>query len=161
MRLSDNCLYIVIIFYLLISIGCSKSAVPENIILSIPMRLQGTYSETHTAFYEHIDKYLQCKETYPVLALDTAGVAILPQTLAGNKLVLEMVVDNDFTNGVILLQRRSIERDEQRIETLKADGKEPEKQIFRFIFMPTEYAYRMSFSRNSVSSASFPQSNAM
>ena len=106
------------------------------------MRLQGPYSEVHAAFYEHIDKYIQLKETNPAFAfaelkkavslqyeghpksdeyvtllfeLDTAGEATLPQTLAGNKLVLEMVVDNGFSNEVIRLQRRSVEKDEQRI----------------------------------------------
>ena len=119
------------------------------------MRLRGSYSETHTVFYEHIEKYLQLKKTNPALALaelkkavwiqyeghpksdeylnllfelDTAGEATLPQTLAGNKLVLEMVVDNGFSNEVIRLQRRSVERDEQRIEALKAEGKDPDGQ---------------------------------
>ena len=73
-----------------------------------------------------------------LFALDAAGEATLPQTLAGNKLVLEMVVDNDFSNEVIRLQRRSVERDEQRIEALKAEGKDLDGQYFRFIFMPTE-----------------------
>jgi hypothetical protein len=103
------------------------------------MRLRGSPA---TAFWEHIDKYLQLKETHPALALaelkkavwiqyedhpksdkylnllfelDTVGEATLPQTLAGNKLVLEMVVDNGFSNEVIRLQRRSVEKDEQRI----------------------------------------------
>ena len=165
MRLLDRCLHIAIIFYLLISTSCSESVVPEDTILWIPMRLRGPYSETHTAFYEHIEKYLQLKETHPALALeelkkavwiqyeghpksheylillfklDAAGKATLPQTLAGNKLVLEMVVDNDFTNEVIRLQRRSVEIDEQRIQALKAEDKDPDGQYFRFIFMPTE-----------------------
>ena len=149
MRLSDSCLHIAIIFYLLISIGCSESLVPEDTVLNIPMRLRGTYSEVHAAFYEHIDKYIQLKETNPALALaelkkaieiqfeghaksdeyvtllfelDTAGEATLPQTLAGNKLILEMVVDNGF----LWLQRRSVEKDEQRIKALKAEGKNPD-----------------------------------
>ena len=131
----------------------------------IPMRLRGPYSETHAVFWEHIDKYLQLKKTNAVLALaelkkavsiqfeghpksdeyltllfelDIAGEATLPQTLAGNKLVLEMVVDNGFPNEDIQLQRRSVERDEQRIKALKAEGKDPHGQYFRFIFMPTE-----------------------
>jgi hypothetical protein len=110
------------------------------------MRLRGPYSEAEAAFWEHIDKYIQLKETHPALALaelkkavwiqyeghpksdeyltllfelDTAGEATLPQTLAGNKLILEMVVDNGF----LWLQRRSVEKDEQRIKTLKAEGK--------------------------------------
>ena len=165
MRLSYRCVHIAIIFYLLISIGCSESAVPEDSVLLIQMRLRGPYSETHTAFYEHIDKYLQLKETNPALALeelkiavwiqyeghpksyeylillfklDTAGKATLPQTLAGNKLVLEMVVDNGFSDEIIRLQRRSVEKVEQRIQALKAEGKDPDGQYFRFIFMPTE-----------------------
>ena len=113
----------------------------------------------------HIEKYLQLKETHPALALeelkkavwiqyeghpksheylillfklDTAGKATLPQTLAGNKLVLEMVVDNGFSDEKIRLQRRSVERDEQRIRALKAEGKDPDGQYFRFILMPTQ-----------------------
>ena len=70
--------------------------------------------------------------------LDTASEATLPQTLAGNKLVLEMIVDNGFPNEEIRLQRRSVEKDEQRIEALKAEGKDPDGQYFRFILMPTE-----------------------
>ena len=164
MRLLHRCVHIAIIFYLLISIGCSESAVPEDSVLLIQMRLRGPYSETHTAFYEHIGKYLQLKETHPALALeelkkavwiqyeghpksyeylillfklDTAGKATLPQTLAGNKLVLEMIVDNGFSDENIRLQRRSVERDEQRIEALKAEGKDPDGQYFRFILFPT------------------------
>ena len=146
MRLSDSRLHIAVMFYLLISAGCSESSVPEDTVLYIPMRLRGPYSETEAAFWEHIDKYIQLKETHPALALaelkkavwiqyeghpksdeyltllfelDTAGEATLPQTLAGNKLILEMVVDNGF----LWLQRRSVEKDEQRIKTLKAEGK--------------------------------------
>ena len=165
LRLSDRCLHIAAIFYLLISTGCSESSVPEDTVLNIPMRLRGTYSEAHTAFYEHIDKYIQIKETNPALALaelkkaieiqfeghaksdeyvtllfalDAAGEGTLPQTLAINKLVLEMVVDNNFSNEIIRLQRRSVERDEQWIAALKAEGKDPDEQYFRFIFIPTE-----------------------
>ena len=165
MRLLHRCVHIAIIFYLLISIGCSESAVPEDSVLLIQIRLRGPYSETHTAFYEHIEKYLQLKETHPALALeelkkavwiqyeghpksyeylillfklDTAGKATLPQTLAGNKLVLEMIVDNGFSDEKIRLQRRSVERDEQRIEALKAEGKDPDGQYFRFILFPTD-----------------------
>ena len=165
MRLLHRCVHIAIIFYLLISIGCSESAVPEDSILLIDLRLRGPYSETHTAFWEHIYKYLQLKETHPSLALaelkkavwiqyeghpkseeyltllfelDTAGKATLPQTLAGNKLVLEMVVDNGFSDEIIWLQRRSVKIDEQRIEALKAEGKDPDRQYFRFILFPTE-----------------------
>ena len=76
MRLSDRCLHIAIIFYLLISIGCSESSVPEDAVLNIPMRLRGTYSEAHTAFYEHIDKYIQIQETNPALALAALKKAI-------------------------------------------------------------------------------------
>ena len=138
---------------------------PEDSILLIDIRLRGPYSETHTAFWEHIYKYLQLKETHPALALeelkqavwiqyeghpksyeylillfklDTAGKATLPQTLAGNKLVLEMVVDNGFSDEIIRLQRRSVKIDEQRIEALKAEGKDPDRQYFRFILFPTE-----------------------
>ncbi len=164
MRLLHRCVHIAIIFYLLISIGCSESAVPEDSILLIDIRLRGPYSE-HAAFWEHIDKYLQLKKTNPTLALeelkkavsiqfeghpksdeyltllfelDLAGEATLPQTLTGNKLVLEMMVDNGFPNEDIRLQRRSVERDEQRIKALKEEGKDPDRQYFRFIFMPTE-----------------------
>ena len=146
MRLSDSRLHIAVMFYLLISTGCSESSVPEDTVLYIPMRLRGPYSEAEAAFWEHIDKYIQLKETHPALALaelkkavwiqyeghpksdeyltllfelDTAGEATLPQTLAGNKLILEMVVDNGF----LWLQRRSVEKDEQRIKALKAEGK--------------------------------------
>ena len=160
MRLLHRCVHIAIIFYLLISIGCSESAVPEDSILLIDIRLRGP----HAAFWEHIEKYLQLKETNPALALeelkkavwiqyeghpksdeyltllfelDTAGKATLPQTLAGNKLVLEMIVDNGFSDENIRLQRRSVERDEQRIEALKAEGKDPDGQYFRFILFPT------------------------
>ena len=165
MRLSDRCLHIAIIFYLLISTGCSESSVPEDTVLYIAMRIRGPYSEIHTEFYEHIYKYIQLKETNPALALaelkkaieiqfeghaksdeyviwlfalDAAGEATLPQTLAINKLVLEMVVDNNFSNEIIRLQRRSVERDAQRIKALKAEGKDPDEQYFRFILMPTE-----------------------
>ena len=113
----------------------------------IPMRLLGSPA---TAFWEHIDKYIQLKETNPALALaelkkavliqyeghpksdeyvtllfelDTAGEATLPQTLALNKLILEIVVDNEFPNEEIRLQKRSVEKDEKRIEILKAEGK--------------------------------------
>ena len=146
MRLSDSRLHIAVMFYLLISAGCSESSVPEDTVLYIPMRLRGPYSEAEAAFWEHIDKYIQLKEMHPALALaelkkavwiqyeghpksdeyltllfelDTAGEATLPQTLAGNKLILEMVVDNGF----LWLQRRSVEKDEQRIKALKAEGK--------------------------------------
>ena len=146
MRLSDSRLHIAVMFYLLISAGCSEFSVPEDTVLYIPMRLRGPYSEAEAAFWEHIDKYIQLKETHPALALaelkkavwiqyeghpksdeyltllfelDTAGEATLPQTLAGNKLILEMVVDNGF----LWLQRRSVEKDEQRIKALKAEGK--------------------------------------
>ena len=165
MQLSDRCLHIAIILSLLISTGCLESSVPDDTILSIPMRLRGTYSEAHTAFWEHIYKYIQIKETNPALALaelkkaveiqfeghpksdeyvtllyalDTAGEATLTQTLAINKLVLEMVVDNNFSNEIIRLQRRSVEQDEQRIEALKAEGKDPDRQYFRYILFPTE-----------------------
>ena len=165
MRFSDRCLHIVIIFYLLMSIGCSESAVPEDSVLLIDIRLRGPYSETHAAFWEHIYKYLQLKETHPDLALaelkkavsiqyeghpksdeylillfklDTAGKATLPQTLTGNKLVLEMVVDNGFSDEIIRLQRRSVKIDEQRIKALKAEGKDPDGQYFRFILFPTD-----------------------
>ena len=157
--------YILILATLLVSTGCSESAVPEDTVLYIAMRIRGPYSETHTAFYEHIDKYLQLKETHPALAfaelkkavsiqyedhpksdeylillfkLDAAGKATLPQTLAGNKLVLEMIVDNGFSEEIIRLQRRSVEKDEQRIQTLKAEGKDPDGQYFWFIFIPTQ-----------------------
>ena len=161
MRLSDRCVHIAIIFYLLVSIGCSESAVPEDSVVLIDIRLRGP----HIAFWEHIYKYLQLKETHPALALeelkkavwiqyeghpksheylillfklDTAGKATLPQTLTGNKLVLEMVVDNGFSDEEIRLQRRSVERDEQRIRALKAEGKDPDGQYFRFILFPTD-----------------------
>ena len=157
--------YILILATLLVSTGCSESAVPEDTVLYIAMRIRGPYSEIHTAFYEHIEKYIQLKKTNPALALaelkkavwiqyeghpksdenvtllfklDTASEATLPQTLAGNKLVLEMIVDNGFPNEEIRLQRRSVEKDEQRIEALKAEGKDPDGQYFRFILMPTE-----------------------
>lgn len=156
--------YILILASLLLSTGCSKSAVPEDTVLYIAMRLRGTYSETHAAFYEHIDKYIQLKKTNPALALaelkkavliqyedhpkseeyvnllfklDAAGRATLPQTLAGNELVLEMIVDQGFPNEGIRLQRKSVERDAQRIKALKAEGKDPDEQYFRFILMPT------------------------
>ena len=58
MRLSDRCLHIAIIFYLLISTGCSESAVPEDTVLLIHMRFRGPYSEAHAVFWEHIEKYL-------------------------------------------------------------------------------------------------------
>ena len=162
MRLLHRCVHIAIIFYLLISIGCSESAVPEDSILLIDIRLR---SETQAAFWEHIEKYLQLKETNPALALeelkkavwiqyeghpksdeyltllfelDTAGKATLPQTLAGNKLVLEMIVDNGFSDEDIRLQRRSVKIDEQRIKALKAEGKDPDGQYFRFILFPTD-----------------------
>ena len=138
---------------------------PEDTVLLIQMRLRGPYSETHTAFFEHIYKYLQFKERNPALAfaemkkavwiqyeghpkseeylyllfkLDAAGKATLPQTLAGNKLVLEMVVDNGFSDEDIRLQRRSVEEDERRIKALRAEGKDPDEQYFRFILFPTE-----------------------
>ena len=66
----------------------------------------------------------------------TARVAV--EAMALNKLILEMVVDNNFSNEIIRLQRRSLERDEQRIEALKAEGKNPDEQYFRFIFIPTQ-----------------------
>ena len=165
LRLSDRCLHIAAIFYLLISTGCSESSVPEDTVLYIAMRIRGPYSEIHTEFYEHIYKYIQLKITNPALALvelkkavliqyeghpksddyvdllfelDVAGEATLPQTLAGNELVLEMIVDNGFPNEEIRLQRRSVERDAQRIKALKAEGKDPDEQYFRFILMPTE-----------------------
>ena len=165
MRLSDNCLHIAIIFYLLIGTSCSESSVPEDTVLLIQMRLRGPYSETHTEFYEHIDKYLQLKKTNPALALaelkkavwiqyeghpksheyltllfevDTAGEATLLETLALNKLILEMVVDNGFSGEVIRLQRRSVAKGEQRIKALKAEGKDPDGQYFRFILFPTQ-----------------------
>ena len=56
-----------------------------------------------------------------LFALNAAGEGTLPQTLAINKLVLEMVVDNNFSNEIIRLQRGSVERDEQWIAVLKAD----------------------------------------
>ena len=138
---------------------------PEDTVVLIQMRLRGPYSETHAAFWEHMEKYLQLKETHPALAfaemkkavwiqyeahpkskeylillfkLDSTGEATLPQTLAGNKLVLEMVVDNGFSDEVIRLQRRSVEEDERRIKVLKAEGKDPDGQYFRFILFPTE-----------------------
>ena len=50
MRLLHRCLHVTIIFYLLISTGCSESAVPEDSVLLINIRLRCPYSETHTAF---------------------------------------------------------------------------------------------------------------
>ena len=154
--------YILILASLLVSTGCSESAVPEDTVLNIAIRTRGPHA---AAFYEHIDKYIQLKETHPALAfvelkkavliqyeghpkseeylillfnLDTAGRATLPQTLAGNELVLEMIVDQGFPNEVIQLQRKSVERDAQRIKALKTEGKDPDEQYFRFIFILTE-----------------------
>ena len=173
-----NLSHILILATLLVSTGClesseyspssdssNSSVVSEKTVLLLQMRLRGPYSETHTAFYQHIDKYLQLKEKNPALALEelkkavsiqyeehpksheylillfklhAAGKATLPQTLTGNKLVLEMMVDNGFSAEIIRLQKRSVAKDEQRIQILKDEGKDPDEHYFRFIFIPTE-----------------------
>ena len=135
----------------------------DHALRSVPMRFKGKYSDGHIAFNRHIGKYLEYKKTHPQLAfavlkkavsiqyedhpksyehltllfaVDAAGEATLLETLALNKLILEMVVDNGFSDEVIELQRESVEKDAQRIKTLKAQGKNPNSQYFRFILMP-------------------------
>lgn len=132
----------------------------DHALRSVPMRFKGKYSDGHRAFRRHIGEYHAYKRTHPQLALaelkkavsiqyedhpksdeyltllfavDAAGEATLLETLALNKLILEMVVDNGFSDEVTELQREWVETDAQRIKALKAQGKNPNQQYFRFI----------------------------
>ena len=113
---------------------------------------------------EHLNKYLELKETNPDAALealktassvlhdnhpksdeyakllfdmDTAGVATLLQILAIDEILLEIAIDNDYGQELIQHQKEAIQETKERIEELEMDGIDPDEFTEPFIFDPT------------------------
>ena len=113
---------------------------------------------------EHLNKYLELKETDPDAAfealktaasvlhdnhpksdeyakllfdMDTAGVATLPQILAIDEVLLEIAIDNDYGQELIQHQKGAIQETKERIKELKKDGIDPDEFTEPFIFDPT------------------------
>lgn len=113
---------------------------------------------------EHLNKYIELKETDPDAALealktaasvlhdnhpksdeyakllfdmDTAGVATLPQILAIDEVLLEIAIDNRYGQELIQHQKEAIQETKDRIKELKRDGIDPDEFTQPFIFDPT------------------------
>ncbi len=113
---------------------------------------------------EHLNKYLELKETDPDVAfealkvaasvlhdnhpksdeyakllfdMDTAGVATLPQVLAIDEIFLEIAIDNRYGHELIQHQKEAIKETKERIDELKKDGIDPDEFTEPFIFDPT------------------------
>ena len=114
---------------------------------------------------EHLNKYIELKETDPDAALealktatsvlhdnhpksdeyakllfnmDTAGVATLPQILAIDEIFLEIAIDNRYGQEIIQHQKEAIEETKEQIDELKKDGIDPDEFTQPFIFDPTQ-----------------------
>ena len=113
---------------------------------------------------EHLNKYLELKETDPDAALealktassvlhdnhpkseeyakllfdmDTAGVATLPQILAIDEILLEIAIDNDYGQELIQHQKEAVQETKERIKELERDGIDLDEFTETFIFDPT------------------------
>ena len=113
---------------------------------------------------EHLNKYLELKETDPDAAfealktatsvlhdnhpksdeyakllfdMDTAGVATLPQILAMDEILLEIAIDKQYGNELIQHQKEAVQETKERIDELKNDGIDPDEFTQPFIFDPT------------------------
>ena len=114
---------------------------------------------------EHLNKYLELKETDPDAAfealkvaasvlhdnhpksdayakllfdMDTAGVATLPQILAIDEILLEIAIDNRYGQELIQHQKEAIQETKEQIEELKKDGIDLDEFTQPFIFDPTQ-----------------------
>ena len=114
---------------------------------------------------EHLNKYLELKETDPDAALealktaasvlhdnhpksdayakllfdmDTAGVATLSQILAIDEILLEIAIDNHYGQELIQHQKEMLQKTKERIKALKREGKDPDEFNETFIFDPTQ-----------------------
>lgn len=114
---------------------------------------------------EHLNKYVELKETDPNAALealktaasvlhddhpksdayakllfdmDTAGVVTLLQILAIDEILLEIAIDNRYGQELIQHQKKAIQETKEQIEELKRDGIDPDEFTQPFIFDWTE-----------------------
>ena len=69
--------------------------------------------------------------------MDSAGVYTLPQALTLNTLLLEIATDKKYPKEIIEHQNEAIADIEADIQALKAEGKDPDEETFKFIFDPT------------------------
>ena len=113
---------------------------------------------------EHLNKYLEFKETDPDAAfealkiatsvlhdnhpksdeyakllfdMDTAGVATLPQILAIDEILLQIAIDKQYGTELIQHQKEAVQETKERIDELKRDGIDPDEFTQPFIFDPT------------------------
>ena len=114
---------------------------------------------------EHLNQYVELKETDPPAALealitatkilhdnhpksetaakllfkmDTTGKATLPETLAYMEIQLEITIDNRYGQDIVENMKTSIQDIKDRIEELKKDGIDPDVFTEPFIFDPTQ-----------------------
>ena len=113
-----------------------------------------TLKAREVASREHLNKYLELKETdldaafealkvaaavlhdnHPksdeyaklLFDMDTAGVATLPQVLAIDEIFLEIAIDNRYSHELIQHQKEAIKETKERIDELKKDGIDPDE----------------------------------
>ena len=123
------------------------------------------YKAREVASREHLNKYLELKETDPDAALEalktaasvlhdnhpksdeyakrlfdmgTAGVATLPKILTLDEILLEIAIDNHYGQELIQHQKEAVQEMKERIQELKRDGIDPDEFTVPFNFDPTK-----------------------
>ena len=166
--------YIAITVAVLIGLlGCSATDTQEPTLIPEvpPEEVAGAddtleaFKEREVASKEHLNKYLELKESDPDAALealktavsvlhdnhpksdefakhlfdmDTAGVATLPQLLALDEIMLEIAIDNHYGQELIQHQKEVIQETKERIKELRREGQDPDEFTQPFIFDPTQ-----------------------
>ena len=154
-------------------LGCSDSDTEESTL--VPKVSPEEVAQTddplealkarEVASREHLNKYLELKETDPDAAfealkvaasvlhdnhpksaayarllfdMDTTGVATLPQILAIDEILLEIAIDKHYGQELIQHQKEAIKETKERIDELKKNGIDPDEFTQPFIFDPTK-----------------------
>ena len=154
-------------------LGCSDTDTEEPILVPEvpPEEVAGAddpleaLKAREVASREHLNKYIELKETDPDAAFealktassvlydnhpksgeyakllfdrDTAGVATLPQILAMEEILLEIAIDNRYGQELIQHLKEAIQETKEQIKELKGDGIDPDEFTQPFIFDPTQ-----------------------
>ena len=166
--------YLTITIVVLIGLlGCGDTDSQEPILIPEvpPEEVAGTgntleaLKEREVASREHLNKYIELKESDPDAALealiiaasilhddhpkseeyakrlfdlDIAGVATLPQMLALDEIILEIAIDNRYGQELIQHQKEVIEETKEEIKSLEKDGIDPDEFTKTFKFDPTK-----------------------
>ena len=154
-------------------LGCSDTDTEEpTLVPEVPPEEVAGADDTlealnarEVASREHLNKYLELKETDPDAAfealktaasvlhdnhpksdeyakllfdMDTAGVATPPQILAIDEILLEIAIDNHYGQELIQRQKEAMQETKERIKELKREGIDPDEFTEPFIFDPTQ-----------------------